>query len=624
MRRLQPQLTPALVIAAWALAAVPLAATSYVMVKDAALVDTSPLIVEGTVAKRTFTGHAATEYAVAVARILKGEAGDTLVVRVPGGPAGNGLALKIWGAPQFLAGEKALLFLEPLADGAYHPMHLMLGAFHAVKAGGRSLWARDLAEVHEVGAATEPLRDAERFSTWVADRVGGNPRAADYAVAADAGTLRGMHDYFTTFTDGTDGKQIRWFTFDTGGNVQWKAYSTGQQGVSGGGYTQFQNGLAAWTNDPSTPIDYRYAGTTANKGGLCQGCNDGVNEISFNDPNGELPAFDCNSGGVLAYGGPWYSVSLQTFQGTQYHPIQEADVVINNGLSCFFLASPNGSKAAEEIFGHELGHTLGLGHSCGDSKSPACSSSAVLNDALMRADVHDDGRGARLNSDDQAGIASLYAQSNLPAAPTNLTAQTVDQTSIQLGWHDNATNETEYRIEERAIDQSAFTDIGSVPADSNSASVPNLQPASAYVFRVRANSAAGFSGYSNEAAVATLGPTGACVSNGQTACLVSGRFKVTLAWTFPNATSGAGQVAPGGTDNAALFYFDQPSDLQMLLKVLNGCGLNNHFWVFYAAATNVQLTITVLDTQTGAVHVYFNPQGSVAPPAQDTTALECP
>jgi hypothetical protein len=37
----------------------------------------------------------------------------------------------------------------------------------------------------------------------------------------------------------------------------------------------------------------------------------------------------------------------------------------------------------------------------------------------------------------------------------------------------------------------------------------------------------------------------------------------------------------------------------MLVKVINGCSLNSRFWVFYAATTNVGLTVFVTDEQTG-------------------------
>jgi hypothetical protein len=61
----------------------------------------------------------------------------------------------------------------------------------------------------------------------------------------------------------------------------------------------------------------------------------------------------------------------------------------------------------------------------------------------------------------------------------------------------------------------------------------------------------------------------------------------------------------------------------MLVKVINGCSLNNQFWVFYAATTNVGLTVTVTDEQTGHKHQYTNNDGHAAAPVQDTSALPC-
>ena len=47
-----------------------------------------------------------------------------------------------------------------------------------------------------------------------------------------------------------------------------------------------------------------------------------------------------------------------------------------------------------------------------------------------------------------------------------------------------------------------------------------------------------------------------------------------------------------------------------MIKVLTGN--NGHYWVFYGALSNVQYTITVTDTQTGAVKPYTNPSGTFA------------
>jgi hypothetical protein len=61
------------------------------------------------------------------------------------------------------------------------------------------------------------------------------------------------------------------------------------------------------------------------------------------------------------------------------------------------------------------------------------------------------------------------------------------------------------------------------------------------------------------------------------------------------------------------------------VKVLNGCGLKQRFWVFAGGLTDVRAVITVTDTESGAVQTYTNPQGAPFWPIQDTGAFAtCP
>jgi hypothetical protein len=59
----------------------------------------------------------------------------------------------------------------------------------------------------------------------------------------------------------------------------------------------------------------------------------------------------------------------------------------------------------------------------------------------------------------------------------------------------------------------------------------------------------------------------------------------------------------------------------MLLKVLDGCRVNDRFWVFAAATTNVEYTLRVTDTATGLEKSYFNPLGQAAAALTDTNAF---
>ncbi len=116
-----------------------------------------------------------------------------------------------------------------------------------------------------------------------------------------------------------------------------------------------------------------------------------------------------------------------------------------------------------------------------------------------------------------------------------------------------------------------------------------------------------------------------CTPGPTTMCLNGDRFRVEVEWNDFVGASGPGSVAPCGVDDSGLFWFFSPNNWEMLVKVLDGCAINNNYWVFFAATTNVGYTLTVTDTQTNAVKTYTNPLG-VAPPAEtDTSAFAtCP
>lgn len=115
-----------------------------------------------------------------------------------------------------------------------------------------------------------------------------------------------------------------------------------------------------------------------------------------------------------------------------------------------------------------------------------------------------------------------------------------------------------------------------------------------------------------------------CVPSSTRACLNNDRFAVSVTWKTPNQ-QGTG-TAIEYTSESALFWFFGSSNIEMILKVLNACGLNNSYWVFAAATTDVEYTITVTDTQRGTVKTYFHAQGTAAPAITDTSAFpgSCP
>jgi CSLREA domain-containing protein len=118
--------------------------------------------------------------------------------------------------------------------------------------------------------------------------------------------------------------------------------------------------------------------------------------------------------------------------------------------------------------------------------------------------------------------------------------------------------------------------------------------------------------------------TSACVAGGPYLCLAGGRFQVKSEWKTPAGGMGSGQGVPL-TSESGFFWFFSPENVELTVKVLNACTFNNRYWFFASGLTNVQVTLTVTDTQTGQVKTYNNPQGTTFKSVLDTTAFAtCP
>ncbi|HEX2834678.1 MAG TPA: hypothetical protein VHW00_16825 [Thermoanaerobaculia bacterium] len=137
---------------------------------------------------------------------------------------------------------------------------------------------------------------------------------------------------------------------------------------------------------------------------------------------------------------------------------------------------------------------------------------------------------------------------------------------------------------------------------------------------VRVTNCGGF--VNSNSVVLTPNNVGGCTPNATTACLLNNRFRATLRYrsAFDNNPADSSALVKSVTGFAtstyetAFFYFNNPNNIEMLLKILdqgntNGAGQPT-IAVLFGSATPLRIELTLTDTNTGAVRVYTNNFGS--------------
>lgn len=120
-------------------------------------------------------------------------------------------------------------------------------------------------------------------------------------------------------------------------------------------------------------------------------------------------------------------------------------------------------------------------------------------------------------------------------------------------------------------------------------------------------------------AVAKPVTSGTCTATSTALCLNGGRFRVEVSYVSPSASGNGTGVSL--TTDTGYFWFFSSANVEVMVKVVDGRGVNGKFWVFAAGLTNVDTLIRITDTQTGAVRTYRNPPNTAFQPIQDTSAF---
>jgi hypothetical protein len=114
-----------------------------------------------------------------------------------------------------------------------------------------------------------------------------------------------------------------------------------------------------------------------------------------------------------------------------------------------------------------------------------------------------------------------------------------------------------------------------------------------------------------------------CQESENAICLQDGRFRAEVTYAAYDGSAGSAVVAPARSSDTGIFSFFDPDNWELMVKVLDGCAINGHVWVYAAASTDVGYVMTITDTLTGAQKVYSNALGHVAETVTDGSAFSC-
>ena len=624
-------------------------AATYLPMSDADLAGQAPVIARASVVGSTVElepvgGDLRPVTLVTLQRLeaIKGDPGDSFVVSLPGGRVGQ-TGWAVPGTPVFADQSEVVVMLAPLAGhpGRFRLTELGLSKFDLVTddagrrfavrpafPGGADLVASKRAPVVPGGVAG--ARDAESFLTFLrAVARGQTPAEVSYGapVSAQAKWVnlggREPGDCSPPDDPGSGPPCLwRWY-WDTAtqpspnavltvNGTQSNLDASDEPKCGTDSICDVKNVATAWPGVASTDIRLSGPSTPGNITINLDATESHDGGNTWNTPIG------C-TGGVIGLGGPGEGTGPRSYRGdTSYFAITDGTVSMRKSTCNLGYSAATFRSAVL----HEVGHVLGLNHP-DDSGPPDHTPVESIHSTTQPADWSNAVMHAVIGSfkpdapqtDDVQAVQFLYGTAPIGPPPTaNFTWSplhpaagdpvtfTDTSTGGATGWNWNFGDGSAV-----ATTKTATHAFSSAQTFDVTLTAGSLNGSGAITFPITVASAANC----DATAPGNL-------------CLDGGRFKVTINWAKTDGTSGFGTAVPL-TDDSGYFWFFDNSNIETVVKVLNGCSLGGNYWVFAAGLTNVQATLTVFDTKASKAKTYSNPQGVPFAPIQDTAAFAtCP